>query len=315
MKLKKIKKINYTGDVYNLRIKSGEFNHNYFANNICVSNCHHTQAKSIKDIIVKAYDSKYRYGLSGTMKSDDSAESFTLDAYLGPIVNKISAKFLIANEFATPIIVKSIVLDYLPEESKSKLHDLRMRKGKDMDGSKLLDLERKLVIENNVRFKYIADIISKSTKNSLVLFLDVKYGYGRKYYDYLRESTNKTIFYVDGGTPSDIREDYKKEMETGENKILIASFGTFATGISINNLHHIFFVESYKSDRLVRQSLGRGMRLLEGKDKVYIWDFVDDFRYGNDNRTKNNYLFRHGNERIKTYSQQGFPYKKYKVKL
>ena len=123
------------------------------------------------------------------------------------------------------------------------------------------------------------------------------------------------VFYVDGGTPSDIREDYKKEMETGENKILIASFGTFATGISINNLHHIFFVESYKSDRLVRQSLGRGMRLLEGKDKVYIWDFVDDFRYGNDNRTKNNYLFRHGNERIKTYSQQGFPYKKYKVKL
>lgn len=282
---------------------------------VAVDEAHHAQAKSIKDIIVKAFDSKYRYGLSGTMKSDDSAESFTLDAYLGPIVNKISAKFLIANDFATPIVIKSIVLDYLPEESKSKLHDLRIRKSKDLDGSKLLDLERKLVIENNVRFRYIADIISKSTKNSLVLFLDVKYGYGRKYYDFLRESTNKTVFYVDGGTPSDIREDYKKEMETGENKILIASFGTFATGISINNLHHIFFVESYKSDRLVRQSLGRGMRLLEGKDKVYIWDFVDDFRYGNDNRSKNNYLFRHGNERIKTYTEQGFPYKKYKVKL
>ena len=37
MKIKKISKIDYTEDVYNLHIKD---NHNYFANNHCVSNCH-----------------------------------------------------------------------------------------------------------------------------------------------------------------------------------------------------------------------------------------------------------------------------------
>ena len=37
MKIKNIKKIDYSGDVYNLHI---EDNHNYFANNHCVSNCH-----------------------------------------------------------------------------------------------------------------------------------------------------------------------------------------------------------------------------------------------------------------------------------
>lgn len=37
MKIKSIKKIDYTDDVYNLHIKD---NHNYFANNHCVSNCH-----------------------------------------------------------------------------------------------------------------------------------------------------------------------------------------------------------------------------------------------------------------------------------
>ena len=57
------------------------------------------------------------------------------------------------------------------------------------------------------------------------------------------------------------------------------------------------------------------MRLKDGKDKVYLWDFVDDFRYGTDNRYKNNYLFRHGKERIKTYNTQGFPNKTYQVKL
>lgn len=37
MKIKSIKKVEYVDDVYNLHIKD---NHNYFANNHCVSNCH-----------------------------------------------------------------------------------------------------------------------------------------------------------------------------------------------------------------------------------------------------------------------------------
>jgi len=283
---------------------------------VCVDEAHHTQAKSIKDIIVKAYDSKYRYGLSGTMDSGDSADAMTLDAYLGPIINKVSAKFLISNEFATPIYVKSVQLDYMDEEGKEKLHSLRQRKGTEIDGAKLLDIERKLVIENRARFKYICDLIGKTTKNALVLFLDVKYGYGKRINQYIRENfDDKVSYYVDGSTASDAREEYKAGMEDGDNRVLIASFGTFSTGISINNIHHIFFVESYKSDRLVRQSIGRGMRLKDGKDKVYLWDFVDDFRYGTDNRYKNNYLFRHGKARIKTYNEQGFPNKTYRVKL
>jgi len=223
---------------------------------ICVDEAHHTHAKSIKDIIVKAYDSKYRYGLSGTMSGGDSADAMTLDAYLGPIINKVSAKFLIDNSFATPILVKSVHLDYMDEEGKQKLYELRQRKGTEIDGAKLLDIERKLVIENRARFKYICDIIGKTTKNALVLFLDVKYGYGKNIYHYIRENVdNKVAYYVDGGTAADVREEYKAGMETGDNRVLVASFGTFSTGISINNIHHIFFVESYKSDRLVRQSI------------------------------------------------------------
>jgi superfamily II DNA or RNA helicase len=204
----------------------------------------------------------------------------------------------------------------MDDEGKQKMYELRQRKGQDLDGAELLNLERKLVIENRARFKYVCDLIGKTTKNALVLFLDVKYGYGKKIYHYIRENVdNKVAYYVDGSTPADIREEYKAGMETGDNRVLVASFGTFSTGISINNIHHIFFVESYKSDRLVRQSIGRGMRLKDGKDKVYLWDFVDDFRYGTDNRYKNNYLYRHGKARIKTYNEQGFPNKTYRVKL
>ena len=155
------------------------------------------------------------------------------------------------------------------------------------------------------------NFICKTTKNSLVLFHNVKDGYGRRIYDYIREKTaDKVVFYVDGGTSPSLRDDYINLMEEGEDKILVASFGTFSTGISINNIHNVFFVESYKSEKIVRQSIGRGMRLKDGKDRVNIIDFVDDFSITKANK---NYLLKHGEERMRIYKEQGFPFKKYMV--
>jgi superfamily II DNA or RNA helicase len=203
-------------------------------------------------------------------------------------------------------------MNYLETEAREKLEELRSRKA-EIDGSKLLDLEKRLVIENRSRFLFVCDFISKTTKNSLVLFQNVKDSYGRRIYDYLREKTqDKVIFYVDGSTSPEQRDDYINRMEEGEDKILIASFGTFSTGISINNIHNVFFVESYKSEKIVRQSIGRGMRLHGEKDRVNVIDFVDDFSITKNNK---NYLLKHGEERIKIYKEQGFPYKKYRVQF
>jgi superfamily II DNA or RNA helicase len=146
----------------------------------------------------------------------------------------------------------------------------------------------------------------------LVLFQSVKDEYGKQIWNRLREITNnKEVFYVDGDTDEKLREEYKERMSTGENKVLVATFGTFSTGISINNLHNIFLVESYKSEILIKQSLGRGMRKMDGKDKVNVIDFVDDFstpRY-------KNYLVKHGEARIQIYKNEKFKYQIFKVKL
>jgi superfamily II DNA or RNA helicase len=100
-------------------------------------------------------------------------------------------------------------------------------------------------------------------------------------------------------------------MNMGDNKILIATYGTFSTGISIKNIHNIFLVESYKSEVLIKQSLGRGMRQMEGKDKVNVIDFVDDFTTGK----YENYLMKHSKARIDIYKKERFEYKIYNVKL
>lgn len=279
---------------------------------VVVDEAHHTNASSIKKILINCMDSTYAIGLSGTMLQNGSTEALTIQAYLGPLVNNISASFLTDNKYVTPIQVKIVQMNYVDSDIKEKLESLRERKNSgEFDGSKLLEVEKRLVIENRPRFLYVCNFVCKTTKNSLVLFQNVKDSYGKRIYDYIREHTSdKEAFYVDGSTPPELREDYINRMEEGNNKILVASFGCFSTGISINNIHNVFFVESYKSEKIVRQSIGRGMRLMPGKEKTNIIDFVDDFSTSPRNK---NYLLKHGEERMKIYKEQGFPYKLYKV--
>ncbi len=105
------------------------------------------------------------------------------------------------------------------------------------------------------------------------------------------------------------------EEDTSGNTVIVASINTFSEGIDIKNLWSIFLVDTAKSERLVRQICGRGIRLYPGKDKVVIFDFVDDIRYSADpnKRYKDNYLWRHGQERKKIYLEQHFPVYEQKV--
>ena len=79
---------------------------------VCVDEAHFTQAKSVKETLAKCRNIIYRFGLSGTLEKDDFAERLTLQAYLGPMINKVSAEFLFKNKYATPVQVKVIKLNY-----------------------------------------------------------------------------------------------------------------------------------------------------------------------------------------------------------
>ena len=97
-------------------------------------------------------------------------------------------------------------------------------------------------------------------------------------------------------------------MEKNDDVIIVASYGTFSTGISIKNIHNIFFTESFKSEVIIRQSIGRGLRKHASKDVVKIYDFIDDFRYKNAEHDWVNYVYRHGMERRKIYKAEKFPF-------
>jgi superfamily II DNA or RNA helicase len=278
---------------------------------VFVDEAHHTNSLSIKKIMSKCMHTGWRFGLTGTLTKRGSADHLTIQQFLGPVVVEISPDFLFKHKHATPVSIKVVILDWLDDSIKEKLANLKTG-GSNLEGNEIYNIERKLVIESEKRLNYIVEFISKTSKNSLVLFQSVKDEYGKHIWNMLREvSYNKEAFYVDGDTDESLREEYKTRMSTGENKVLVATFGTFATGISINNLHNIFLVESYKSEVLIKQSLGRGMRKMEGKEKVNIIDFVDDFS----SPKYVNYLMKHGDARIQIYKNENFQYKIFKVKL
>ncbi len=279
---------------------------------VCIDETHHAKTTSIKNILIKCYNAEYKFGVTGTLPEEGSCDSFTIQSYLGPKVYTVYSSDLIDEGSATPIHVVGIEMNYLRDDIKKKLYDLRNVKSDEKDGAKLLNLEKDVARETRKRFNFIVNKINDTTKNSLVLFSDIKNDYGRKVYNWVKENTDKNVYYIDGGTKNDNRDYYKKQMETQENTIIVASIGVFSEGIDILNLFNIFIIESYKSMFIIRQVLGRGMRLMEQKEKVLVLDFIDNFEYGKGYQRKN-YLMRHGDEREKIYKENRFPYKRFKV--
>ena len=318
--IESIKEIEQVSEVYNLRIKSStEYNHNYFANGICVSNCHHGTATSLKQIRRRCTNAKYFVGMTGTFPKEDTYENLLLQSYLGPVVYRLSSHELINKvNSATPVHVAVFEMKYLDKDTKNALYNLRRQKDKSdpTAGNNILKLEKEVMRRDKIRFKYICDMISKTTKNSLAIFSDVQNEYGRKIYEYIKESSDKNVYYIDGNTPTNNREYYKAQMEndTEGNTIIVASTMCFSEGIDIANLWNIFLLESTKSETVIAQLLGRGMRQFPGKDKTMMIDFVDDFRTGQGWQAEN-YLYRHGKERQAIYKKRGFPYKVFNVEL
>jgi len=267
---------------------------------VLVDETHKAKSASIKAILEKCEVAERKFGLSGTIPKPGTLDRLTLMAYTGPVITSIRADFLMEQGHITPCEVYAIEMDYASDEVKEGFKTLHQRS--EEDRKRLLNMEQNYAIQSDERLEFITDMILKNKKNALVLFYRIEYG--NKLYEKLRSKTNRRIFYIDGGTDKDLREKQKENLEDGEGKIMIASYGTFSTGINVTNIHTIYLTESFKSEVIIRQSIGRGLRLHADKKKLLIIDFIDDYRVGR----FVNYLYKHGLARQEIYKDQNFPY-------
>lgn len=287
----------------------------YFAefDAMLIDEAHHTAAKSIKDIIIKSANLKYCIGITGTFPKREHMDYLTIQSFVGPVVYRYSTNELINTEKkGTPIYINTRIIDWATDDEKLLFYMQRATKDPNdpNSGTKCLRAEQKFVNNSEKRLKYICDIAISAKKNTLVLFGDVKGGYGRDIYDYIKNNSDKTVYYCDGDTDTDEREAMKQKMEAdlSGNTVMVASIGTMGEGIDMKNLWLILLVNTAKTDRLVRQIIGRGLRLFEGKNKTVMIDFVDDLRWAGEVKKANeNYLWKHYKKRLEIYNEQKFP--------
>jgi superfamily II DNA or RNA helicase len=278
---------------------------------VSIDETHKAKSASIRKILDMCWHSDYRFGVSGTIAKRGNIDYLTLMANTGPVITNISANYLQNKGHISQCKVYIVYMNYATSEEKQAFSDLyRSAEGR----KKLFQLEQNYIINSQKRLNFITSIITKFKSNTLVLFYRIEHG--TLLYNKLRNDYNGEVFYVDGTTDDDTREMYKKKMEIGTNKILVASYGTFSTGINIKNIHNIALTESFKSEVIIRQSIGRGLRKHETKDILKVYDFVDDLRFKRENnKVWKNYLYKHSEARIDIYKEQKFEYIKKTVKF
>lgn len=276
-----------------------KFPKKYFEQFGCVigDEAHLFKAKSLTSVLTKLHLCKYRFGLTGTLDGMQT-HRLVLEGLFGSLNRVVSTKELIDKKTLAAFNIKSLVLTY-PEEECKLVKDMNYQD------------EMNHIVTHQKRNEFIRDLTLNLTSNTLVLFQFVE-KHGSVLYDMINKSAeNRKVFYVFGGTDTQTREEIREITEKEKNAIIVASYGTFSTGINIRNLHNIVFASPSKSRVRALQSIGRGLRRSETKDTAQLFDIADDFSY----KSKRNFTLGHFMERINIYNEEQFDYTINRIKI
>ena len=253
---------------------------------------HQFKAKSLTGVMEKMDSIRYRVGTTGTL-DNKKIHRLVLEGIFGPIHKVTTTKSLMDSGRLSTLNIKCLILKY-PEEIRKE------RK------NKTYQEEMDWLVTNEKRNKFIRNLAIASTGNTLVLFQYVE-KHGKILYELIKEKSHdkRKIFFVHGGTDVSDRESVRHITEQESDAIIIASFGTFSTGINIPSIENVVFASPSKSKIRNLQSIGRGLRLKDGKSSCNLFDIADDLHW----KSWKNHTLNHAAERYKTYAEEEFKIK------
>lgn len=259
---------------------------------------HLFKAKSLTSIMTKLTDCKYRFGFTGTLDGTET-HKLVLEGLFGSVKSFVKTKDLIDQGTIADLKIKILVLKYSEETSK-------------LNKDNKFQEEMDFIVRNEKRNKFITNLAKSLNGNTLILFQYVE-KHGKTLYAQIQQALNskRKVFFVFGGVDAETRESVRQIAERENDAIIIASYGTFSTGVNIKNLHNVIFASPSKSRIRNLQSIGRGLRKSETKEAMILYDIADDLQY----KKNINYTLRHLYERVKIYNEEQFQYKIYKIKL
>lgn len=272
-----------------------KFPKRYFDDIDCVigDEAHLFKSKSLTGIMEKLHNAKYRFGFTGTLDGTKT-HKWVLEGLFGACEKVTKTDDLIKKGHLSNLRIKILVCSH----EYQYFEDYHQ--------------EMEYIVTNKKRNNLIKNLVTDLDGNTLVLFNYVE-KHGEPLYELINNSVddNRKVFFVHGSVDTDDREEVRKITELENNAIIIASYGTFSTGINIKRLHNIVFASPSKSRIRNLQSIGRVLRKGEGKEIATLYDIADDIS----NTSKQNYTLRHLQERIKIYQEENFKYEIIKVNL
>jgi len=247
---------------------------------------HLFKSKSLVGIMDKLHHAKYRYGFTGTLDGTQT-HKWVLEGLFGPSYKVTQTKKLQDEGHLATLDIQCLVLKYKPKKFDTYEDEIQF------------------LIGHEKRNNFITNLADSLSGNSLVLYSRVE-AHGAILFDLINKKVEKDrkVFFIHGGVDAEDREQVREITENEKDAIIVASYGTFSTGINIKNLHNVIFASPSKSRVRNLQSIGRVLR--KGKDKVSakLYDIADDLTIG----SRKNYTLNHFIERVKIYVSEQFNY-------
>lgn len=253
-------------------------------------------ANSLTKSMDKARNAARRVGTTGTLDGTKTNE-LVLTGVFGPVVRVTTTKKLQDNDTLAQLDIRMLDLIY-PDDIRANFGKVKYQAEVDW------------IVRHEGRNRFIRNLALDLDGNTLILFQFVD-KHGKVLYDMIRDKTKHRSFYVAGEVDKADREAIRHIVETQKKSTIVASLGTFSTGVNIKNLHNIIFASPSKSQIKVLQSIGRGLRKADNGQKTRLYDLVDHI----DSPSHENYALRHGRERYKIYKKEEFDVTRHKVEI
>lgn len=253
---------------------------------------HTFKAKSLTTIMDNLSNARYRIGTTGTLDGT-TVNELVLTGCFGPVKKVTSSRELIDAGTLADLKIKCLVIKY--DEETSKLCQK-------MDYAQEIDF----LATNTKRNQFIKNLAIASKGNTIVMYNLVQ-KHGKPLYKLISSAVEagRKVFFVSGEVSAEEREQIRELTEKETNAIIVASSGTFATGINIRNVHNIILANPSKSQIKVLQTIGRVLRKSDNGQGSTVFDIADDLSY----KKHKNYTLKHAIDRIKIYSKERFKYK------
>jgi superfamily II DNA or RNA helicase len=265
---------------------------------LCGDEAHQFKAKSLVSTLEKMTHIQHKIGTTGTL-DNKKVNSLVLQGIFGPIHRVTTSKNLMDAGTLAKLNIICIVLKY---------DEVTRKANKDLKYQEEIDF----IVSNNKRNQFIKNLTLNTKGNTLVLFTYVE-RHGAVLYDLIKNGAHddRKIFFVHGGTEVEDREAIRHITEKESDAIIVASFGTLSTGANIPSIENVIFASPSKSKIRNLQSVGRGLRMKDGKTECKLYDLSDNLSWKN----SKNYTLLHFAERLKTYSEENFDYRIVEVNL